>query len=326
MNKRLKSLLELVAAPVLLLGMFMGLFVWSPHGWAFQFLAFMVPGGLILLLVAISGFRLSNTYLAKWTKAHGVEVTDQNRDVVRRYLLRGRRIRTAGGMAGYLGYYIWAVVVDPTHAGFWWIVATFAGYLIGAAVAEIWAFRPQAGRVRAASLAPRRITDYVPTPAVVAVRAIPIALLVLIACWPLIPDRRNEYHYVFPGVVIRPSIWPVLLWAGGATLLWVFIEVTARRIVRRPQPLTEPDLIAADDAIRSTAIHGLVGAGLALMLGLASASIGRWQGYAGPDRLNNLFMILALLTGLSAPFAWLRLGVDQSWIVRRSRPQEQVAA
>jgi hypothetical protein len=36
--------------------------------------------------------------------------------------------------------------------------------------------------------------------------------------------------------------------------------------VRRPQPFTEPSLVAADDAIRAQSMHALAGAGLALLL------------------------------------------------------------
>src|ERR1051326_279654 len=124
MNKRLKSLL-LVTAPALILGASFFAFRWGPHGRARLVLQIVLPWGLILVLVALAGFRLPDTFFAKWTKAHGVEITDLNRDVVRRYLLRGRRIRTAGGLAGLIGYTIWASVVMPNRSGLWWIVATF---------------------------------------------------------------------------------------------------------------------------------------------------------------------------------------------------------
>jgi hypothetical protein len=45
-------------------------------------------------------------------------------------------------------------------------------------------------------------------------------------------------------------------------------------VLRRPQPLSEPDIIAADDAIRSRARHVLSGGGAALILFCVSAQAG----------------------------------------------------
>jgi hypothetical protein len=33
-----------------------------------------------------------------------------------------------------------------------------------------------------------------------------------------------------------------------------------------------------------------------------------------------------IISAIFVPFVWLRLGVDQTWVVRRSRPREPVAA
>ena len=37
-------------------------------------------------------------------------------------------------------------------------------------------------------------------------------------------------------------------------------------LVQRPQPFTQPDLVAADDAIRSQSVHSAAGSGLAMLL------------------------------------------------------------
>jgi hypothetical protein len=275
-----------------------------------------------LVGIIVHGFSLSDDYLKRWTKAHGVTITDGNSPVIRRYLLRGRRIRTSGALAGYTAYYIW-VSFRHDDSGVSWFTATFAGYLIGAALAEIWAFRPEPGRIRSASLTPRRMTDYVPRLAVVLMRALPIAMIALVAAWPAFPERRFEFPRRDQW---RPSLWPTLVWLGVALLLWLFVESTARRIVRRPQPMMSEDLIAADDAIRSTAIHGLMGAGLALMLGIFSQSLARWNSHIEPLPPNNFIMIISILCGLGSLFAWLRLGIDQPWVVQRSKPPQEVAA
>jgi hypothetical protein len=326
----MKKVLLFIAPSAILVGGFIALARWGPEGWAIGYVFLMVPTGLIVALVVYNGFRLPSEYLARWQKSHGLEITEQNRSVVRRYLLRGRRIRTLGGLVGFASFNVWQALDAPRNGGglVRVLACTFAGYLVAAAVAEIWAFRPEPGRVRSASLAPRRITDYVPTPAVVILRALPIAMIALVAAWPAIP-KRHPFGEPIPGdlpVPPTPTLWPTLAWVGGAIVLWIFVEITARRIVRRPQPMTGPDLLAADDAIRSTSVHGLVGAGLAIMLGIFSANLGRWGGSVEPSRIYSLFAVLSVFAALAAPFAWLRLGVDQPWVVRRSQPQDEVAA
>jgi len=54
--------------------------------------------------------------------------------------------------------------------------------------------------------------------------------------------------------------------AGGPAL-----ELTERWLVRRPQPIASPALLAADDAIRSQSVHSVAGSGIALQLLLLSA-------------------------------------------------------
>jgi hypothetical protein len=210
------------------------------------------------------------------------------------------------------------------HIGWNWLTPTFGGYLLGAAAAEAWAFRPEPGARRAASLSPRRVTDYVPRYAVVTLRVTTIAIVLLAAAWRFIPldsvPRRTA-------VLHRPDLAFVLSWTAAALVIWVLVEGTARRIVRRPQPITSQELVAADDAIRSTAMHGLIGAGLALVLGILSAGAGEWS----PVMRSTMappFMIVTILAYWGGIFAWLRLGVDQPWIVRRSQsqPQHEVVA
>jgi len=81
-----------------------------------------------------------------------------------------------------------------------------------------------------------------------------------------------------------------------------------------------------DDAIRSTALHGLIGAGLALMLGSLSRNLSDWTGLVGPPRLDGLFIGIAIVAGIGTILAWLRLGIDQSWIVKRTRTPERMQA
>lgn len=198
-----------------------------------------------------------------WAVAHGLTLTPANRSVVVRYLRTARSLRTIGAISGIvLGASVTAArgeVTGATLLSVW----TFGGYLVGALYAELVLGR-RAGAERAASLVPRQVGDYLTRTLVVAQRSLPVlcgavAALVLAADDPPVG-----------AVVDSPATVAVLAAAAGATLVMVVIEALERFIVRRPQPAMAPDLLAADDAIRSQAVHSIAGSGVAMQCLLAS--------------------------------------------------------
>jgi hypothetical protein len=295
-----------------------------PYGWGIDVIL-MLPPALFAALVIVHLFTMPNEYMARWIKSHAVVVDDENRAVIRRYLLHGRRIRTSGALSGLIAYVIYTSM-SSNDLPFGWIAATFGGYLLGAAAAEAWALRPQRGSVRSASLSPRSINDYVPRLAVLFVRLVPV---MTVAALVIAPTMTYQFG---PGPEFdgpdSTREWGALIgWTIGSIVLAILVEVTARRIVRRPQPITSENLVAADDAIRSTSLHCLIGAGLAMMLGILSRNLGDIlnESAYGSDQLRAVFSSVMLISGVFVPFVWLRLGVDQPWVVRRSRPREPVA-
>jgi hypothetical protein len=270
------------------------------------------------------GFTLPDDYLARWTKAHGIAIDDENRAAIRRYLLHGRRIRTTGALSGYVGYSVFTMINTTNQPPFGWLTATFGGYLLGAAVAELWSLRPQPGSVRAAALAPRRMTDYVPRYAVIGIRIVPALTALALIVGPMLSVRYE------PG--LEPPAdreWGAIIgWTIASIVLAVFVETTARRIVRRPQPITSEKLLVVDDAIRSTSLHCLIGAGLAMMLYALSRNLSQILSFGayGTSPIRSVFGFVMIFAGVATPFVWLHLGIDQPWIVRRSRRNEPVAA
>ncbi|MEX2554957.1 MAG: hypothetical protein WEB06_04940 [Actinomycetota bacterium] len=314
-----------VVVPVLTAAVMLGIVVFLPDGWGIDVIL-MLPPALFAALVIVHLFSMPNEYMARWIKSHKVVVDDENRAVIRRYLLHGRRIRTSGALSGLIAYVIYTSV-SSNDLPFGWIAATFGGYLLGAAAAEVWALRPQRGSVRSASLSPRSINDYVPRLAVLFVRLVPV---MTVAALVIAPTMTYQFG---PGPEFggpdAAREWGALIgWTIGSIVLAILVEVTARRIVRRPQPITSENLVAADDAIRSTSLHCLIGAGLAMMLGILSRNLGDIlnESAYGSDQLRAVFSSVMLISGVFVPFVWLRLGVDQPWVVRRSRPREPVAA
>jgi len=126
MKKATKKILQVVGPAILIAGTILGATAWAPEQvfpWVFPIA---IPFGVIVVLAVMHGFRLPDEYLTRWSKAHGVEITDENWPAIHRYLRRGRRIRTVGALAGYMTYSIWTLVVHDNHIGVSWLTATFA--------------------------------------------------------------------------------------------------------------------------------------------------------------------------------------------------------
>jgi hypothetical protein len=79
--------------------------------------------------------------------------------------------------------------------------------------------------------------------------------------------------------------------AAAVVVLGAGLEAIERWLVRRPQPFTDPELVAADDAIRAQSIHAVAGAGLALLL-LAGCGVAL---VLGAPAVAAVALVLALL-------------------------------
>jgi hypothetical protein len=254
--------------------------------------------------------------LAEWSRAHGLRLTADNRDLVRRHLRSARILRTWGGLAGValpaLVELAWhgrvtllGLGADGDHnpGGIGWV---FAGYLAGALLAELRLARPAGGARRAAALVPRELPDYLARGVVWAQRGLAaVAALGLVAV-ALVPYGERA---------AQPDDAALLLAAVVVVLLALALEQLERRVVRRPQPFTSPSQVAADDAIRAQAVHAVAGAGLALLLLLTSGvALGLTQSDVDALRLTMWFPA-AVAFGLA-----LRACGDvgqRAWRVRR---------
>jgi hypothetical protein len=66
----------------------------------------------------------------------------------------------------------------------------------------------------------------------------------------------------------RTGVWEPTVWllAGVAVGIAVVVNRVQARVVGRPQPAEAPDVVAADDAIRSRSLHVLTGGGVTLVV------------------------------------------------------------
>jgi len=219
-------------------------------------LTFIVAQPLLVLVVAaiLIAQPVSVERLARFAQRHAVTLTDENRHLAVRYLATTRRWRTAGVVIG--------IVISAAYA--WWhsrtmdwsVLGMFAGWFVGAIIAEWRLNLPTSDGRRVASLVPRRPRDYLG----------PWALWTPIGVWALVL-----------GVAVRgltegpewPLVWgPLALLATGVVIVGV-----GRHVLNRAQPAGARDLIAVDDALRSRSLHVLAGSAVAIGGYLASIVI-----------------------------------------------------
>jgi hypothetical protein len=270
--------------------------------------------------LAIAGLWLvtrmpSDGQLAGWARRYDCALTASTRPVVARYRRRTRTLQVAGAALGFLA--------SPLYVGFTsrafplgdsWVLLAVGGYLVGTVLAEAASFRPYRATIgmRAASLSPRTLTDYVPAATIWAIRVLPLAVVALCVVYGLMPKSPQQ--------LVDPSVPFVIVSTAVVVVFAGVVEASLRAVVARPQPATTEDCVAADDAIRASSIHALSAAAIALLI-LSLGWILVSMGTAMPvSLLSQVFPWLGLLTDVGALVAWLGLGHPRSWHVRRGEP------
>ncbi|MBX3313283.1 MAG: hypothetical protein KF906_03095 [Actinobacteria bacterium] len=191
-----------------------------------------------------------------WCRSHGVPATPATLPLVRWYLRLSATSRGIGGVAGVLvGAGVDQAFGVDTSAGYGFWAWVIAGWMLGAAWAERRIDRP--GEPGTATLVPRRLTDYLSNglllaPAGVTLLVAVAALLGTGAPFPVDPlfDRLGD------GALLGST-----LASAGVALLAFSIQVD---VVARRQPASSAEVLAVDDAIRSSTVHQVGGAATAV--------------------------------------------------------------
>jgi hypothetical protein len=273
----------------------------------------------VVLVVFLPGFWIGEEAVERWAQSAGLPLTDDNRRVVRRYLTWNRRARRAGGLAGFVLPNLYSGIVDHSFAAFPFLFIV-GGYLLGAVVAEVAVNRPRR-RSGAALLVARRLDDYLPRQVLALQRGLPVVAAVLLpGAFALSP---------FPDLVPSPNVEPdtlagFVLPAAVAVGTALVIEALQRLIVARRQPVTSHNDLAVDDAIRSSSLHVVAGAGLAMLLFTVAVEVTTLAAFsksaAWPVPLAWVplaGLVVALLA--AGVYFWLRLPDPHGFQVRRGR-------
>ena len=229
---------------------------------------------------------VSRKRVDRFARRQRLDVTATNGDQIIRYLATTRRWRATGFAAGYVllitaGYLLHQI-------GNLGVAVLFAGWFTGTLVAEIRVVHLAHGTRRAASLRPRRPRFYLSGVA-----------------WALVPVAAGIAVVVAAGTAAAAALhradpdWWAAVWLFVALATAGTVRAVQRLVLRRPQPLAAPDVLAADDAIRSRSLHVLAGGGTALVLLCVTAQLDAIHPTAGDnvEVWRGIGLVLAVLLG-----------------------------
>ncbi|WP_304050778.1 hypothetical protein [Jatrophihabitans endophyticus] len=240
------------------------------------------------LLASVLG-DVTRARLERFAGRQELLITPVNAGLVIGYLASIRRWRVSGYLTGALIEGACTFTQnDPTHV----FAAALGpgaliGWFVGALVAE-WriASRRPTGARRSASLATRRLGDYLPTWFIISSGAL----------WLVAAGTACA------SVVRADATASSLAVLAAALLVAPVSAVVMRRVVHRPQPMARPDVLSADDALRSRSLHVLAGCTIALDGILLALALDPFE---SSGTASVLLVATGLVGGLLMPiFGW----------------------
>ena len=236
--------------------------------------------GIPAVFLVLAFVQPTKRQMERWAAVCSVTLTDTNRDQVRSHLSRVRRFRSLVAFPFWCVWWIPFVNTGfpPGHAT---PLPAIAAYLAGALFAEATGggARTPATAERRAALMTRTMEDYAPR----WIRTLPYLLVTTGA---LAVVLARVFHG--PHVPTEAAVTVALSAIFSTCALLV-----GSAIVRRPQRGSEPDVLAADDALRSTGVSTALAAGS--LGGLLAATTG---GGALIPATSNAWWLLLLIPGV----------------------------
>jgi hypothetical protein len=214
-----------------------------------------VGAGLLVIVAALLRGRArrfpTRGAADRFARARGLRLTAANKALVAGYLAGTRRWRRGGAGVGFIAGgaagVVWSSgVARAVVSG---LIGIVVGYFVGAALAEGLArLGPSAGRRRTAELRARTRRHYVDTRMLRVVAVVPVvAALLFVLRW---TSAGAGFDWPLPFALLMVVLCVVTA-----------VELGVRRIVGRPRPSGEPEVIAACDVIAASAGQALVSAG-----------------------------------------------------------------
>jgi hypothetical protein len=247
----------------------------------------LVAVGLSAVVVSLGPVRRAR--LDRFVSRTGVRFTAANAPYVLDALARAMRWRTAGVVLASAACLAWAVLHESLTLSTYTGVVLAAFFLAGCVVGEVGNAVSRGAGPRTASLEVRREEDYVGAwaarwPLVAGLLSLPLALLDIAA--------RGDVLSVVPLATIALGSWTVARWS-------------TRLILERPRPaVLDLDVVAADDGLRSRALHAVGGAVvLAGSWAVVALAVGWMEGSPSSALVGFAGLVVMAVT---ARLAWRR--------------------
>lgn len=272
----------------------------------------LVAVGVLVVVVVIwlaRRSRADDAEVRRWVEATGVELSPANALAVQHYLLFSRRGRRVGALVGFISPWVYSGISGATiDEGGWALSLMLVGYLLGALVAEVVVHRGRETETTAL-MQPRRLVDYLSGRLLTLQRTLGVVALAMIV----------PYALFQPGTTTDlPGVGTIASFALGGASIAVALEVIERRIVARRQSLADITDVEIDDAMRSTSIAMVAGAGLALLIQFAGPLVAITLAAAIPGEAGGIVagvtIVLAFLLSLAC---WLNVAHPTRYRVRR---------
>lgn len=218
--------------------------------------AFGLPLFLIVGVAMRSLRPIGDEQADEFALLSGIEATDDSRPLIRRYLASSRRLRLLLVLGAVLLPVVARNVWDGGPAGGY--TALLGACLVGTIWAEVRLSRPE-GPVRTALLRTRRVGDYLGRPLLWSPSVVGALAA---ATWAGVTTLAARH----PNRVDRATPTEIVIGLVFAAAVPAVVIAAQRWIVSRPQPVVEPGLVAADDAIRAASVRFIAAVGTAMGL------------------------------------------------------------
>ena len=246
--------------------------------------------GVGLAQIAISLGPVPRPRLDRFVARTGVRFSAANASYVLDALARTMRWRTAGVVVASAVWLAWDVLHENVNVGTYTGVILATGFLVGSVVGEVGDAVSRGSGPRTASLVARREQDYVGSWA---------------RTWPMVVALLSLVVGPVAAVARGDAVSATLL-VAIVLVAWAAGRGCTRLILERPRPReTDPDVVVADDGLRSRALHAVGG---------AVVLAGSWSAIAlvafllqGDGSRDGLVAAVALLVmAVVARIAWRR--------------------
>jgi hypothetical protein len=205
----------------------------------------LAAAALALAAVVVSLGPVPRRRLDRFVARTGVRFTAVNAPYVLDALARTMRWRTAGVVVAAAGWFAWDVLHERLNLSTFTGVLLATGFLVGSVVGEVGSAVSRGTGPRTASLSSRREEDYVGPWA---------------RTWPMAVGLLSLVMGVIAAAASGETIGAVVL-VTVALVAWAAERGCTRLILERPRPAdTDADVVAADDGLRSRALHAVGGA------------------------------------------------------------------